>query len=75
MNKEELISACTGEKYTYEEANELVEKAIKQIKQDFLREVLPREVRDSGHPYAESVFNECRQEIINKAKGIGITLE
>jgi hypothetical protein len=39
-----------------------------QIRLETLKEVLPEKMTNEGHPYASKVHNECRQEIINKAK-------
>jgi len=47
---------------------EFIPVLVNQIRLETLKEVLPEKMTNEGHPYASKVHNECRQEIINKAK-------
>lgn len=90
MNKEELINKfweITGYEKAINRDIFIEEKEISQfikvVQQDFLKEVLPEERTEGilgilGSVHKDGVinqgFNECRQEIINRAKEKGIEI-
>jgi len=83
MNKEELRKLIIDSVENTDVMTVMVNEFEKEVKQDFLREVLPAERKfvsnsDGDYTFGENnkviYFNGCRQEIINKAKLKGIEI-